>query len=92
MSAKPYHQGPHLLLFETLPGMLTPPGKPVSGVNHSVSEEIFPAAQPKPALVQPEAVKLPDFAGAATANPPSTKTLRGSQTGCSTLVPSLSLK
>lgn len=64
--------------------MVTPPGKPVSGINHSVSEEIFPAAQPEPALVQLEAVKSQDFAGAATANPSCIKTLRGSRSGCTT--------
>lgn len=61
MSTKPCHQVPHLLLFGTLPGMLTPPGKLLLGLTTLVSEEIFPAAQPQPTLVQWEAVKLQDF-------------------------------
>lgn len=41
--------------------MLTPPGKLLLGLTTLVSEEIFPAAQPQPTLVQWEAVKLQDF-------------------------------
>lgn len=74
---QPHHQVPQLLLFGTL--------QPVSGVNHSASKRHFSCCPAWTCLVQLEAVKLQDFAGAKP------KTLHGSQTGSSTLVPILPL-